>query len=74
MIGKNQYNIYYICQVFKLIKYPVSGRIFSDIRQNPVSSWIVKITIRCTLDLPTSRSRIASREIDLSPLQEFGSD
>ena len=26
------------------------------------------------IDLPTSRSRIASREIDLSPLQEFGSD
>jgi hypothetical protein len=40
--------IYIICQVFKLIKYPVSGRIFFRYPANPVSGRIVKITIRCT--------------------------
>jgi hypothetical protein len=40
--------IYIICQVFKLIKYPVSGWIFFRYPANPVSGWIVKITIRCT--------------------------
>jgi hypothetical protein len=44
--------IYIICQIFKLIKYLVSGQIIRlDLFRypaNPVSGQIVKITIRCT--------------------------